>query len=243
MNKISFIIPCYNAEKFINKKILKLIKKLNTLIKYEIIFIDDGSIDNTFHLLQNLQINYPKKIIIIKNNKNQGKSYSIIRGIKKAKNKKIILYDCDTPYFKYLKKVILSLDDFSFVYINRKSEKSKLINKKKNIYQIFRYIVGRLVCSLINIFILRNKNIGDTQSGLKGFDRINNFNKIKFISKKFFFDVELFKIVLKEKRKILSIPVSYSIHKESTIKIFKISNVNYILELLKIFFKHSLKIN
>ena len=45
--KISFVVPCFNAESVIEKKILKLKNWTSKLkgIKYEIILIDDGSKD------------------------------------------------------------------------------------------------------------------------------------------------------------------------------------------------------
>ena len=42
------------------------------------------------------------------------------------------------------------------------------------------------------------------------------------------------------KKKILSVPVLYSVPSESTIKIFSMKNFIYIFELLKILFKYNL---
>ena len=117
---ISLIIPCYNYELLIIKKYQKLKKKVDNIKEnVEIIFIDDGSIDNTHKKLKILQ-NKNKKIKIIKNKTNQGKSFSLITGIKKSKYNKIVIYDCDLPYFNYFNKVINALKKNSLVYINRK---------------------------------------------------------------------------------------------------------------------------
>ena len=109
MHKISFVIPCYNCEPFIEKNIEKLEKKIKLLkIVGEIILIDDGSADKTFKKLQ--LIKKKKKFIkIIKNKKNIGKSYSILQGIKKSKYNHVIMIDCDFPYFSLIKKIVLSL--------------------------------------------------------------------------------------------------------------------------------------
>ena len=50
-----------------------------------------------------------------------------------------------------------------------------------NLYQICRYFIGRIVCLLINLTLLK-KDIGDTQAGLKGFVKPGGFNNLKFIS-------------------------------------------------------------
>ena len=58
--------------------------------KYEIIIINDGSNDGSKDLLLNA-----KNIIIIENQKNYGKGFSIKKGLKVAKNDNIILMDGD----------------------------------------------------------------------------------------------------------------------------------------------------
>ena len=55
--QISLVIPCYNEE----KNIPILSKKLNKLISnksYEIIMIDNGSIDNTYNELKKYLNNF-----------------------------------------------------------------------------------------------------------------------------------------------------------------------------------------
>ena len=48
MKNLSIIVPCYNYETYILNNIEKLINKLeNHEINYEVIIIDDGSLDNT----------------------------------------------------------------------------------------------------------------------------------------------------------------------------------------------------
>jgi len=104
VNKITFIIPCYNCESYIIDSYNKLrneIKKFK--IKYEIIFVDDGSKDKTFDILNNLK-KKNRLIKILRNKKNSGKSFSVIRGINKSTNNKIVMIDCDLPYLSSLKK-------------------------------------------------------------------------------------------------------------------------------------------
>jgi hypothetical protein len=69
---------------------------------------------------------------------------------------------------------------------------------------------------------------------LKGFYLTNKFKKQKFISKKFFLDAEIIAYFCNENIKITSIPIKYEISKQSSIKIFNITNFVYILELFKI---------
>ena len=74
-------------------------------MKYEIIVVNDGSTDNT----QNEILRFMKKMGIsnfISNSTNKGKSLSIISLIKECKFNKIILIDCDIPYFNYFEQII-----------------------------------------------------------------------------------------------------------------------------------------
>ena len=240
MNKYSLIIPCYNCSEFIEKNIIKLIRKLNNFnIKYEIILIDDGSTDKTLEILKKINLNI-KKIKILKNNFNIGKSFSSIKGIKISKYQKIILIDCDLPYFSDLKNIIFELNKgYDLVTINRKMEQSKLISKNLNLYQITRYIIGGLI-AIINLKVLKLKiKGGDSQAGLKGFKKFKNFNKVKFLSKKFFFDLELISLYSKKRLSIKSVKTNYSVPSKSSIKIFNFSkNFEILCELLKVIKKY-----
>ena len=77
---VTFIIPCYNAEKIINnnhKKLSFFLKK--NKIKKKIIYINDGSKDKTLYELKKIN---EKNIEILSNKDNSGKSYSIIKALK-----------------------------------------------------------------------------------------------------------------------------------------------------------------
>ena len=242
---VSFIVPCLNCENFIENKVHKLIKKLKKIknINYELIFIDDGSNDKTWEILKK---HASKKIRVLKNEKNLGKSASLIKGIKTSKKSKIVIIDCDLPYFVYLNTILRNLKDGSFTYINRKSKRSRLMNKNLNFYQVSRFFIGRIMCFFLSLIFFNDK-IGDTQAGLKGFPKPKNFNKIQFISKKFFLDAELMILFYRAKNKMISIPVNYKIYSKSTIKIFSFENFFYLYELFKViffykFFKKKLKI-
>ena len=229
---VSFILPCLNAESIIENSIKKLKKKINTIkkINYELILIDDGSTDSTSKIIKKFK---KKNIKLLVNSKNLGKSESLMKGIKIARYEKIIICDCDLPYFKYLDKLINLLRTNNLVYINRRSSKSKLEKKKMNFYQISRYFIGSMVCFILN-YLLLDKKTGDTQAGLKGFNKPKNFHKINFLSKKFFFDAELMILFYRSKTKMASIPLKYKIYEDSTIKIFALENFVYLFELIKV---------
>jgi polyisoprenyl-phosphate glycosyltransferase len=232
--KFTFLIPCYNSEKFIYKNSIKLIKKIKeTKISYELIFINDASSDNTLQMLRRIKAKY-KNISIISYKKNLGKSAALKIGLKKCKTDIVVFYDCDLPYFGYLPRLIkLLVNNMQFVTIDRRSIKSEIDKSKLNLYQVARYTISKIVNYIIATIFIKNFK-GDTQSGLKGFYLDNKFKKQKFISQKFFLDAEIIAYFCSENIKITSIPIKYEISKQSSIKIFSITNFIYILELLKI---------
>src|SRR3989338_11591369 len=88
---ISIVIPVHNEEKNVGILHSYLRKVLDPMKgKYEIIFVDDGSTDNTFKELLKL-----KKAKIIKFRKNFGQTASMAAGFRAAQGKIIISMDGD----------------------------------------------------------------------------------------------------------------------------------------------------
>lgn len=92
MDKISVIVPAYNAEKTIGKCLETLVNQTHQ--NMEIITIDDGSKDNTLKIMKEYQKKYPEKVIII-SRENKGIGYTRNEGIKKATGKYIGFIDSD----------------------------------------------------------------------------------------------------------------------------------------------------
>ena len=238
MISVSIIIPCYNNETIIEKKISLLLKKLKTIkLRFEILAIDDGSKDKTLVKLNKIKLNH-KNIKIFSNKQNMGKSYSIRKVLKKTRYDYIILTDSDLPYFNVFSKIIKNLEkNFDFVFVNRRHKKSSIRNKNLSFYQKLRYFAGYLVSLIVRSILKLNVDGGDTQSGLKGFKKIKNFDKYNFISNKFFLDLEIIFLYQRLKKKFFSLPVIYDIDENSSIKILSINNFQILNELLKVIIK------
>lgn len=88
--ELSIVIPVFNGEKTVVELYFRLTKILNKLEKsYEIIFIDDGSKDRTYELLQDLH-QKDNRIKIIKLLKNFGQHPALIAGFQQVNGKIII---------------------------------------------------------------------------------------------------------------------------------------------------------
>lgn len=93
--EISIIIPAKDEAENIKPLYLQLTKVMNSLKKtYEVIFVDDGSTDNTFNKVRNLH-QKDSHIKGIKHRGNFGKSIALQTGFDNAKGQIIITLDAD----------------------------------------------------------------------------------------------------------------------------------------------------
>ena len=94
-NKISLVIPLFNEEESILPLINEIRKALKPLNKsYEVIFIDDGSTDNSLKVIKDAQ-KTDNRIKFISFRKNYGKSAALQVGFKAATGDAVITLDAD----------------------------------------------------------------------------------------------------------------------------------------------------
>ena len=89
---ISILIPLYNEEGSIKALYLEIINSLENY-NFEIIFINDGSLDNSFNIIKDL-IN-KKNVYLIDLYKNYGKSAALSEGFKYSNGDYIVTLDAD----------------------------------------------------------------------------------------------------------------------------------------------------
>lgn len=135
MEKISFVIPCYNSEKYVKNTIEALqttIKnKLEENYTTEIILVNDGSRDNTFQEIGAIAEKH-QNVIAIDFTRNFGQHSAIMAGLNECTGDIIICLDDDgqTPP-EEVTKLIENLDDETdVVYASYKEKKH---NKFRNI--------------------------------------------------------------------------------------------------------------
>lgn len=92
---LSFIIPAKDEEDSVGilyKEIVQTVKELN--IPFEIIFVDDGSTDNTFEILKKLH-NRDERVKAIRLRGNFGKSIALQVGFDQARGEIVFTLDAD----------------------------------------------------------------------------------------------------------------------------------------------------
>ncbi len=188
--ELSIIVPCFNEYNRIPSQEYKSFLKTKQTV--HLCFVNDGSTDGTLEKLLDIQKCFPKQVIVISNENNQGKGASVRRGILHCK----LLGKADC--YSYLDADLsVSLDECysyltsltkpkSFVFASRILRIGATVERKFS-----RFLIGRIVATVIS-GILRIP-VYDTQCGCKLFkeELAQALFHEPFISK-WLFDVELF---------------------------------------------------
>jgi teichuronic acid biosynthesis glycosyltransferase TuaG len=112
---ISIIMPAYNCEKYVEEAINSVLAQ--SYRNWELIVIDDGSVDNTRNIItEYLQNDF--RISLLSNEKNIGVSAARNRGIDFAKGKWIAFLDSDDMWTPYkLEKQIEAVEENNAEFI------------------------------------------------------------------------------------------------------------------------------
>ena len=97
MEKISVIVPCFNEEKALPlfyEELNKNIQSFPDNVEFEILFVNDGSKDNTLDVIKNLE-KEDNRIKHISFSRNFGKESAIYAGLENASGDYITLMDAD----------------------------------------------------------------------------------------------------------------------------------------------------
>lgn len=146
--EISIVIPAYNEEEnivLIKNKIEEILCPEN--ISYEIIYIDDGSKDDTWNKIT-FESQKSNNIKGIKFSRNFGKESAVFAGLENSKGKCTVVIDCDLQHppetilemYKYWKE---GYDVVEGIKLSR--------GKENRLYGLFSKIFYRLISSSTKI--------------------------------------------------------------------------------------------
>ncbi|WP_284139004.1 glycosyltransferase family 2 protein [Virgibacillus sp. LDC-1] len=147
MKKISIIIPCYNESAplwdayFEVNNILELLKEKYT---YEILFIDDGSSDNTLHIIKEIATT-SDAVKYISFTRNFGKESGMLAGLENASGDIVIIMDADLQHPPHL--ILDLINNYEEGYdqvIAKRTRKGEKISRKY-ITKIYYKLVNKLI--------------------------------------------------------------------------------------------------
>lgn len=128
---LSVVIPLYNEEENIEELHKKLSETLNQLsISYEIIYIDDGSSDNTLKKLEEIQKNDPH-LVVLAFRRNFGQTAAFAAGFDFARGDVVITMDGDLQNDPVdIPKLLEAIKDADLVSGWRKKRKDPFLSRR-----------------------------------------------------------------------------------------------------------------
>jgi len=142
---ISLVIPVYNEEKnvaLLQQKLSAVLSRLNR--EYEIIYVDDGSTDQTFIELEKIQRQDTAHIKIIQFTRNFEKSAALMSGFSQAQGEIIITMDGDLQdepeeIHRFIEKLEAGYDCVTGWKVKRHDPFSKTFPSR-----IFNFLVAKI---------------------------------------------------------------------------------------------------
>lgn len=110
--KLSFIVPCYNEAENVDPFIQSVNDNFPITEDYEVVFVNDGSADNTFEKLKEIKKSSPCNIKIINFSRNFGKESAMYAGLQHACGDLVSIIDADLQQDPAIvKKMVEMLDE------------------------------------------------------------------------------------------------------------------------------------
>ena len=160
----SIIVPCYNESKRVDN-VVKILQYLSGLDKsWELIVVNDGSMDNTFDKLKSLKKKSNFKLISYSNNR--GKGYAVKTGMLAAVGEHRLFMDIDlsTPIDE-MEKISQFIDQYDVVIGTRKVKGARVVVHQP----ILREYLGKVFTLLSQVIL--NTKVSDFTCGFKCFSQ------------------------------------------------------------------------
>ncbi len=214
--KISLCIPMYNESSIINDTLKTVSEYMkNNFDDYEVLFCDDGSVDDCRKSVEN----FPDPCIkAVGYEKNRGKGCAIRHGVMNAVGDVIIFTDCDLAYgldvIKTAADIFVNEPDTDMIIGSR-----NLSGDGYEGYTPLRKLASKIYIKCLSV--IGGFKLSDSQCGFKGFRGE--------LAKKIFSECEVdgfafdFEVIIKAgnfKAKIREMPVKIINHRESKIHVF-----------------------
>jgi glycosyltransferase involved in cell wall biosynthesis len=185
---LSILMPAYNEAKSIAENVCETVEVMHALhIDFEIVVIDDGSMDGTHAAASNALRRWPGHVRVVRCKRNEGKGNALICGTCYSRGDYVAFLDADMD----LHPEQLA----SFFEIMHASDADAVIGSKFHPESKVDYPPMRRVYSFIYYMLVRalfGLPVRDTQTGIKLFRRPVLEDVLpRILVKRFAFDLEL----------------------------------------------------
>lgn len=204
---LSVVIPAYNEQKRLPKTVLQTIAwcKAAFCDNYEILIVDDGSLDQTADIAS-LFASQVEAIRFIAC-PHLGKGAAVRVGMLNARGEKVLFMDADgaTPLSEIPKMIKKVNEGFDVVIGSRVVQ---VPGETKVETRWYRKVIGRVFAGIVNVFAI--PGFADTQCGFKMFRQsVVKDIFIRQILNGFAFDVEVLYLAKKLTLRVSEVPVNW----------------------------------
>lgn len=184
MDILYIVVPCYNEEEVLSETSKRLKVKLNQLIENKVIsdkskiaFVDDGSKDKTWSIIERLH-NEDSLFSGIKLSRNKGHQNALLAGLMTVKNDADITISMDADLQDDINAIDEMLEKYKqgceIVYGVRKARKKDTFFKKtsaEGFYKVMRLMGADIVFNHADYRLMSKRAL----EGLEGFKEVNLF--------------------------------------------------------------------
>jgi glycosyltransferase involved in cell wall biosynthesis len=209
---LSLVMPAYNEGNSIVTAIDHVDHVMSKIgINYELIVVNDGSIDDTLEKIMNFA-NNNHHVKVLSYERNMGKGYAIKTGFLHATGDIVIFLDSD-----------LDINPEQVVhYINALKDGDVVIASKWHPKSVVKMpLIRRFLSHGFNLLVqlLTGVRLKDTQTGLKAVKR-EALKKVfrKLSVKRYAFDAELLAVATLYELKVIELPVNLEMHSYFSLK-------------------------
>ena len=230
---LSILMPAYNEASSIAENVCETVETMQaTGLDFEIIVIDDGSLDGTDAAASSALRAWPDHVRVVRCSRNEGKGNALICGASYARGEYVAFLDADMDLHpeQLASFVAIMNDTGTDAVIGSKFHPASRIDypTERRIYSFFYYMLVRTLFGL---------PVRDTQTGIKLFKRpVLEHVMPRILVKRFAFDLELLANVHHFGYRIVEAPVTVNFKRVcSRLRLPAVWNV--FLDTLAIFYR------
>jgi glycosyltransferase involved in cell wall biosynthesis len=196
----SIVVPCYNEQDAIAHTIEAIRNALPDKNSYELLFVNDGSTDETGLMLET-EVKKDGNIQIVTHKKNRGYGAALKTGIRHAQADLIVITDADGTYpSERIVDLLEAIKDADMVIGSRTGESV--------LYPLHRRFPKALLCRYANW--VTGTNIPDLNSGLRVFRKEQVKRFMRFLPDTFSFTTTITIAFLTNNYTVKYIPINYN---------------------------------
>lgn len=174
---LSIIVPCYNEGESIKYTYQEIKKVLNNInIQHEIVFINDGSKDNTLQILKNIGQN-DKAVKYISFSRNFGKEAGMLAGLEYITGDCVVIMDADLQHPPELIPEMIKYYEEGYDQViakrNRKGDNKYRTWATKLYYKLVNKLIDVELVDGVGDFRLLSRKAVDSILAMKEYNRFS----------------------------------------------------------------------